>query len=291
MLHPDAESTAAEARRSLLLSVVAADAESSGGDIAMALNSNEHMPLRPEVASGADTDDDESGLRRPGRRGEPLCSAALLRVLLVGQLLSLLVTGSGVFSQLLSARGVNIPTSQSFANYAVLSLFMLPRLRKWIRARRDAARTRRVGLAAWDGIAQVDDGTVPPRCDNSDCNGLAAPAPASSQPPSAAASAAALPALLAVAWWKYLFLAAADVEGNFLLVKAYQYTTITSVQLLDCFTIPLVMLLGRVVLRARYNRKHLLGASICLVGLVLLILSDLLSKRNEGEMEEQNKRE
>mmetsp|Transcript_15455 Transcript_15455/g.24713 ORF Transcript_15455/g.24713 Transcript_15455/m.24713 type:complete len:88 (+) Transcript_15455:133-396(+) len=32
--------------------------------------------------------------------------------------------------------------------------------------------------------------------------------------------------------------ALADVEGNFLLVLAYQYTTITSVQLLDCFTIP-----------------------------------------------------
>lgn len=42
-------------------------------------------------------------------------------------------------------------------------------------------------------------------------------------------------------WWLYLLLAVADVEGNYFLVKAYQYTTITSVQLLDCFTIPCVM--------------------------------------------------
>ena len=53
---------------------------------------------------------------------------------------------------------------------------------------------------------------------------------------------------LRVHWWKYFILALADVEGNFLLVKAYQYTTITSVQLLDCFTIPCVMVLACIVI-------------------------------------------
>jgi solute carrier family 35 protein F1/2 len=88
--------------------------------------------------------------------------------------------------------------------------------------------------------------------------------------------------LLQVAWWKYLLLAICDVEGNFCLVKAYEYTSITSVQLLDCFTIPIVMLLSRALMRTKYNAKHLGGAAICLLGLGLLIASDLLSKRNEG---------
>jgi hypothetical protein len=47
--------------------------------------------------------------------------------------------------------------------------------------------------------------------------------------------------VLRTKWWFYLLLAIADVEANFLVVKAYQYTTITSVMLLDCFSIPCVM--------------------------------------------------
>lgn len=42
----------------------------------------------------------------------------------------------------------------------------------------------------------------------------------------------------------YLLLAFLDVEANFLVTKAYQYTSITSVTLLDCFTIPAVMVLS-----------------------------------------------
>lgn len=31
-------------------------------------------------------------------------------------------------------------------------------------------------------------------------------------------------------WWKYILLGLADVEANYLIVRAYQYTTLTSVQ-------------------------------------------------------------
>lgn len=31
-------------------------------------------------------------------------------------------------------------------------------------------------------------------------------------------------------WWKYLLLGLVDVEANYAVVKAYQYTTLTSVQ-------------------------------------------------------------
>lgn len=37
---------------------------------------------------------------------------------------------------------------------------------------------------------------------------------------------------------KYAALALLDMEANFLLNKAYRYTSITSVTLLDCWTIP-----------------------------------------------------
>jgi hypothetical protein len=46
-----------------------------------------------------------------------------MRLIIAGQTLSLILTGTGTFSQLLSDRGVNISTAQSLANYLLLSLF------------------------------------------------------------------------------------------------------------------------------------------------------------------------
>ena len=81
--------------------------------------------------------------------------------------------------------------------------------------------------------------------------------------------------------WKYIFFAFADVEANFLVVKAYQYTTITSVMLLDCFTIPSVMLLSFLFLNRTYRWTHIVGVLICLTGLGLLVLSDYLRSISE----------
>ncbi|KAG7380512.1 hypothetical protein PHYPSEUDO_007070 [Phytophthora pseudosyringae] len=81
---------------------------------------------------------------------------------------------------------------------------------------------------------------------------------------------------LEIPWWQYLLLAFADVEGNFLVVCAYKYTSISSVMLLDCFTIPVVMLLSTMFLRAKYTRSHFVAVLFCLVGISVLILSDVI---------------
>ncbi|XP_035710828.1 solute carrier family 35 member F2 isoform X2 [Folsomia candida] len=75
--------------------------------------------------------------------------------------------------------------------------------------------------------------------------------------------------------WKYALVALADAEANFLVVKAYRYTTLTSVQLLDCFTIPTVLSLSWLVLRIRYKVAHILGVSICLLGVCCLVWADI----------------
>ena len=46
-------------------------------------------------------------------------------------------------------------------------------------------------------------------------------------------------------------LALMDVEANYLLVSAYRYTSLTSVTLLDCFSIPLSVALTGLLLGAR----------------------------------------
>lgn len=43
-------------------------------------------------------------------------------------------------------------------------------------------------------------------------------------------------------WWKYALLGLADVEANYLIVRAYQYTTLTSVQVREGLTILAFML-------------------------------------------------
>ncbi|XP_064574234.1 solute carrier family 35 member F2 isoform X3 [Zonotrichia leucophrys gambelii] len=84
-------------------------------------------------------------------------------------------------------------------------------------------------------------------------------------------------------WWKYLIVGLADVEANYTIVKAYQYTNLTSVQLLDCFGIPALMALSWFLLRARYKLIHFVAVAICLLGVATMVGADILAGREEGE--------
>lgn len=58
-------------------------------------------------------------------------------------------------------------------------------------------------------------------------------------------------------------------------MKAYQYTSLTSVMLLDCWSIPSVMLLTRIFLKTKYRFKKITGVIVCVAGLVLVVFSDV----------------
>ncbi|RWS20324.1 solute carrier family 35 member F1-like protein, partial [Leptotrombidium deliense] len=81
--------------------------------------------------------------------------------------------------------------------------------------------------------------------------------------------------------WKYFIIAIVDVEANFLLVKSFQYTTYTSVQLLDCFTIPTVLLLSWLCIKVRYGIVHVIGVCIALVGIGFLVHADVEQGRDD----------
>ncbi|EPS74186.1 hypothetical protein M569_00565, partial [Genlisea aurea] len=136
--------------------------------------------------------------------------------LILGQILSLLITSTAFSSSDLANRGFNAPTSQSFFNYVLLALvygsIMLYR-REPLKAK----------------------------------------------------------------WYYYILLGLVDVEANYLVVKSYQYTSITSVTLLDCWTIPCVLFLTWFFLKTKYRWQKLAGVVICVAGLVLVIFSDVNS--------------
>ncbi|XP_025097603.1 solute carrier family 35 member F2-like isoform X2 [Pomacea canaliculata] len=160
-----------------------------------------------------------------------LCSRKFLKALLYGQLVSLLLSGTAVFSGLLQQQGVNTPAGQNFLNYCLLCLVYTVMLA----CRPGDERRRTLGtMLRYDG-------------------------------------------------WKYALLALVDFEANYLVVKAYQFTTITSVQLLNCLTILVVVVLSRIFLKTRYTAVHMAGIVISVVGLGGLVLADLLSGRNTDD--------
>ncbi|CAN6337454.1 unnamed protein product [Urochloa humidicola] len=79
---------------------------------------------------------------------------------------------------------------------------------------------------------------------------------------------------LQIAWYWYLALAFIDVQGNYLFVKAYQYSYITSITLLDCWTVVWVIMLTWYALGTRYSFWQFVGAGTCVAGLALVLLSD-----------------
>lgn len=97
----------------------------------------------------------------------------MLFIIALGQVLSLCLCGTGVFSQLLENKyNIKTPTTQSFFNYLLLALIFLSRLiykGQFLQILRDRG-------------------------------------------------------------WKYFVLGLIDVEANYLVVKAYQYTNLTSIQ-------------------------------------------------------------
>ncbi|KAF8630676.1 hypothetical protein AX15_002820 [Amanita polypyramis BW_CC] len=80
--------------------------------------------------------------------------------------------------------------------------------------------------------------------------------------------------------WKYFILAACDVEGNFLVVKAYSYTDLLSALLLDAWAIPICLFFSWVYMRTKYHWTQILGVLICVGGLGLLVVSDLRTGKN-----------
>ncbi|KIM33701.1 hypothetical protein M408DRAFT_59847 [Serendipita vermifera MAFF 305830] len=82
--------------------------------------------------------------------------------------------------------------------------------------------------------------------------------------------------------WKYFFLAVADVEGNFLVVKAFQNTNLLSAMLLDTWAIPICMFFTWVYLRTNFHWSQYLGVFICCLGMGLLVYSDQSQNAPDG---------
>ncbi|GMR53878.1 hypothetical protein PMAYCL1PPCAC_24073, partial [Pristionchus mayeri] len=188
--------------------------------------SSQPLPLPPNRGVPSMEDDVD------GVNCSPCCDndniRRTFRSIILGQILSLCLVGTGVSSQYLSMEGINAPAAQSFCSYFLLCFVYGTSL---------------------------------------SCKG----------------GEKGLISVLRHRGWKYFLLALVDVEANFMIVYAYQYTNLTSVQLLDCSTIPLVLLLSWLFLSVRYLISHVIGVCICLIGIACVIWADILDgKGSQG---------
>ncbi|EAS30674.3 solute carrier family 35, member F1/2 [Coccidioides immitis RS] len=83
--------------------------------------------------------------------------------------------------------------------------------------------------------------------------------------------------------WKYMIFAFFDVEGNYFVVKAYQYTTILSAQLINFWAIVIVVAVSFLLLRVRYHWAQYIGIIVCIGGMGVLFGSDHITGSTAGE--------
>jgi len=72
----------------------------------------------------------------------------------------------------------------------------------------------------------------------------------------------------------YFIMALLDLEANYFTFLAFRYTSLTSVSLLDAFAIPSAMMFSRLLLKRSYKLGHFLGAAICTIGIIVNVFID-----------------
>ncbi|XP_034937900.1 solute carrier family 35 member F2-like isoform X2 [Chelonus insularis] len=82
--------------------------------------------------------------------------------------------------------------------------------------------------------------------------------------------------------WRYLLLALIDVEANTLVTSSHQFTSLASIQLLDCVAIPVALSLSCLVLGVRYRMVHIVGISVCLMGVGCLVWAGIDNSKDLG---------
>lgn len=84
---------------------------------------------------------------------------------------------------------------------------------------------------------------------------------------------------------KYLLLLLLKYASLFQAAEMFEAAGFPSLQLLDCFGIPVLMALSWFILRARYKVIHFIAVFVCLLGVGTMVGADILAGRedNSGE--------
>lgn len=239
--------------------------------------------IHPDISYQDSAQVKDSSLQRKTWRSacSHLVSRDFLRVLLLGQILSLCITTTTIFSTKL-AQGdnpVSIPTTQSFLNYLVLGLVYTgitiykEGFRGWLHIMRHRSFYCESSPSFLSCVKACGE--------KKNVQGQIFCLRSEHTPPPFHLIFVLTPFVSFLSWNQLdMVFAVIDVEGNYFMVKAYSYTSLLSAMLLDAWTIPCVVLLSVFFLNVRFIRYHYLGVFIAMAGMGFLIWSDMEAGKN-----------
>jgi solute carrier family 35, member F1/2 len=79
--------------------------------------------------------------------------------------------------------------------------------------------------------------------------------------------------------WIYFGMAILSFYGNYCYLLAISLTTVTSISLVDAISVPTAMILSHYFLKRQYLKLHYVGAALCLTGVTLGVVVDLIANR------------
>ncbi|BHF74523.1 hypothetical protein SprV_0501760900 [Sparganum proliferum] len=217
--------------------------------------------------------------------------------LALGQILSALIAVTGIASNYLVQFGVSLPLTQNLPSYFLLAtVYGFFSWRRLLSSEErplsavvsgEAVGVQKEGEETTSAGADVAPGTSGDAESLQFCE-VDSSADVDDTP--------AIPSLKVRLWgfvrhrgWQYFIAGTIDVHANWAIVSAYNYTNLTSVQLLDCLTIPTAMLLSRFCLKTRYKLIHVAGVLICLLGAGGMVGADYLAAAaNAGDTPSDN---
>mmetsp|Transcript_1960 Transcript_1960/g.6198 ORF Transcript_1960/g.6198 Transcript_1960/m.6198 type:complete len:363 (-) Transcript_1960:465-1553(-) len=197
-------------------------------------------------------------------------TSVCIKQALLGQSLSALLALGGTFAALVSHTPFDAPYLLMIPMYALASLAATVLSHTW------STRSGSTKEAVATSSLRAEDGTVAVAGDGPTIDDVAALLPnEDSVEGQTARLTAAVQSRPWVRWALYVLLAAADVEGNTLLLAAYSHTSFASVQLLDALAIPGTVVLSWSLLGRRFSTQHIVGAAICVMGIIALVIIDV----------------
>ena len=67
-----------------------------------------------------------------------------------------------------------------------------------------------------------------------------------------------------------------------IVVKSFEYTSITSVMLLQVFSIPSALVLSITFLKVKYSSNHYIALLFCAAGVSCSVIKDVIKKSQDG---------
>lgn len=183
------------------------------------------------------------------RNGIVKVSLSYATILLWGQFLSFLLAASGAANATMHWNcRITVPSLSTLFLFLLLSLFLIPlyfRGKKWKLLQEEGLVRGRI----LETMPYAFCGVIP----------------------------------LFASSWAYAGIGFVDALSDYLIVLASKYTTLTSITVFSALSVPSAMVLSRAFMGREYKMTHVLGALVCIVGIVVDVLIDFKPEEEDQQ--------